>query len=155
MAVFPEEAGRANDNVQAVNTGLDSELGIAHVAADVCRGGLVGALGGCPRSVTHVSGSWPVAACQSAILCFSAGRGKREGAHLQAELANGLAVPARLLRRSGRGQLDVVDAERIEGCAAQLVSVVGGAFDWDGSGVIPLALFTPLVGACQQRGHGH
>ena len=95
MAVFPEEARRANDDVQPVNTGLDSELGIAHVAANVCRGGLVGAMGGCPRSVTHVSGSWPIAACQSAIPCFSEGSGKREGgAYLQAELANSLAVPA-------------------------------------------------------------
>jgi hypothetical protein len=74
MAVFPEEAGRANDNVQAVNTGLDRDLGIAHVAADVCQD-----LG------------------------------------LQAELADGFAVPARLLGRGRRSQLNVVDAEFIEG----------------------------------------
>lgn len=44
---------------------------------------------------------------------------RREGAtHLQAELADGLAVLARLLRRSGRGQLNVVDTEGIEGCRA-------------------------------------
>lgn len=51
MAVFPEEAGRANDDVQAVNTGLDRELGIAHVAADVFVGfvSLVDARGGVDR----------------------------------------------------------------------------------------------------------
>jgi hypothetical protein len=38
------------------------------------------------------------------------------GAYLQAELADGFAVPARLLGRGRRGQLDVVDAEFIEGC---------------------------------------
>jgi S1-C subfamily serine protease len=74
MAVFPEEAGRANDDVQAVNTSLDRELGIAHVAADVCQD-----LG------------------------------------LEAKLADGFAVPARLLGRGRRGQFDVVDAELIEG----------------------------------------
>jgi hypothetical protein len=48
---------------------------------------------------------------------------RRGGAHLQAELADGLAVPPRLLRGGGRGQLDVVDAEGIEGCRS--VSVAG------------------------------
>lgn len=48
MAVLPEEAGRANDNIQAVNTSLDGELGIAHVAADVCVG-----LAGGVRRVDH------------------------------------------------------------------------------------------------------
>jgi hypothetical protein len=38
MAVFPEEAGCANDNIQAVNTSLDGELGVAHVAADILWG---------------------------------------------------------------------------------------------------------------------
>jgi hypothetical protein len=44
------------------------------------------------------------------------GRGKKT--HLQAELADGLAVLAGLLRRGGRSQLNVVDAEGIEGCGA-------------------------------------
>jgi hypothetical protein len=35
MAVFPEEAGCADDDIEAVNTRLDGELGIAHVTTDV------------------------------------------------------------------------------------------------------------------------
>ncbi len=42
-----------------------------------------------------------------------------KGTNLQAELADGLAVLARLLRGSGRGELDVVDAEGIEGYTGQ------------------------------------
>jgi hypothetical protein len=38
MAVFPEEAGGANHDIQTVNTSLDSDLGIAHVAADIWVG---------------------------------------------------------------------------------------------------------------------
>jgi hypothetical protein len=51
--------------------------------------------------------------CQSANPMRS---GARRGAYLQAKLADGFAVLARLLGRGRRGQFDVVDAEFIEGC---------------------------------------
>lgn len=55
--------------------------------------------------------------CQSASSMSGGGTagGGGERTNLQAELADGLAVLARLLRGSGRGQLDVVDAKGIEG----------------------------------------
>lgn len=40
MAVFPQEAGRADDNVQAIDTSLDGELGITHVTANIFGGGV-------------------------------------------------------------------------------------------------------------------
>src|SRR5438128_1574729 len=69
MAVLAEETRGADDDVQAVHARLDGELGIAHVAADVLCGVLVWCSGtlvlwlrwrGPPRSVTHVSESWPM-----------------------------------------------------------------------------------------------
>lgn len=77
MAVFPQVLGSADDDVEAVNTSLDGEPGVAHVAADM---------------------------------------GQNLG--LEAEIADLLAVIVRLLGRGGRGQLDVVDAEGIEGLGA-------------------------------------
>jgi len=74
VAVLTEEAGSADDDIEAVDTSLNSELGIAHIATDVSQD-----LG------------------------------------LEAELADGLAIPPRLLRGSGRGQLDVIDAKVVKG----------------------------------------
>ena len=38
MRVLPKVAGGANDNVDAVDAGLDSHPGVIHVAADICAG---------------------------------------------------------------------------------------------------------------------
>jgi hypothetical protein len=38
MAMFSEEARRANHHVKAVNASLDSELGIAHITANILWG---------------------------------------------------------------------------------------------------------------------
>lgn len=37
VAVLAEEAGSANDDIEAVDTSLNSELGIAHITADVSQ----------------------------------------------------------------------------------------------------------------------
>jgi hypothetical protein len=50
------------------------------------------------------------------LLCLLFVRAHGGGAYLQAELADGFAVLARLLGRGRRSQLNVVDAEFIEGC---------------------------------------
>lgn len=54
VTVLAEEAGGANDNVKAVDAGLDGQLGVAHVASDVCC--MLGLLSGRQtiRRVTHV-----------------------------------------------------------------------------------------------------
>lgn len=44
--------------------------------------------------------------------------------YLEAELADGLAISPRLLRSSGRGQLDVIDAKVVKGCVRLPGSVV-------------------------------
>lgn len=50
--------------------------------------------------------------------------GNAIGTHLEAELADGLAIQPRLLRGSGRGQLDVIDAKIVKGCVRIPGSVV-------------------------------
>ena len=37
VGMLAEVRGCANDNIQAVDTSLDSQTGIVHVAADVCQ----------------------------------------------------------------------------------------------------------------------
>ena len=75
-----------------------------------------------PKSVTHVSESWPAATVSRQLHVFGKGATRT---HLEAELADGLAVSARLLRSSGRGQFDVIDAKGIEGCFREAGSVGG------------------------------
>ena len=77
VAVLAKELGGSNDNVESIDAGLDSQLGITHVAANVCQD-----LG------------------------------------LESEVADLLAVIIRLLGGGGGGELDVVDAECIEGFGA-------------------------------------
>src|SRR5690242_14883315 len=98
MAVFPEEARRANDNVQAINTSLDRELGITHVTTDVLWNVSRCASGRRPRSATHVSDSWPMRAVSRHANGLYR---RRKSPYLEAELADSLAVLARLLGRSG------------------------------------------------------
>lgn len=53
--------------------------------------------------------------------------------YLEAELADGLAISPRLLRSSGRGQLDVIDAKVVKGCVRLPGSVV---CKWKRSGAL-------------------
>lgn len=73
MAVFPQVLAGANNDIDTVNTGLNSHLNIVHVTPDV---------------------------------------GQNLG--LEAELADGFAVLARLLTCARAGELDAVNTELIE-----------------------------------------
>lgn len=73
VRVLSQERAGTNDNIDTVNTSLNSDLDIVHVAADV---------------------------------------GQDLG--LEAELADGLAVLARLLGSAGRGELDAVNTELVQ-----------------------------------------
>jgi hypothetical protein len=75
VAMLTELRGSSNDDVKAINAGLDGELSVVHVAPDV-----------------------------------------RQDLGLEAQLADGLTVLARLLRCRRRSQLDVVDPNGVERC---------------------------------------
>jgi len=74
MRKFTEEGGCADDDINAVDAGLDGDARVVHVATDV-----------------------------------------GEDFGLQAELADGLAVPSRLLGSCRRREFEILDAELVEG----------------------------------------
>lgn len=74
VAVLAQELGGSNDDVEAVDAGLNGQLGVAHVTSDV-----------------------------------------GQDLSLEAKGADLLAVIVGLLGGGGRGELDVVDTEIVEG----------------------------------------
>lgn len=92
MAVLAQEAGGSDDEIDTIDTTLDSLLGILHITPHVCEN-----LGLFQVSVI-ASGTQPDMA----------------GTDLEAELADGLAVLERLRGGYGAGELDVVDTELAE-----------------------------------------
>lgn len=92
MAVLAQEARGSDDEINTIDTTLDSLLGILHITPDVCEN-----LGLFQVSVI-VSSTQPI----------------RSVTDLEAELADGLAVLERLRGGYGASELNVVDTEFAE-----------------------------------------
>jgi hypothetical protein len=103
VRVFTEERRCTDNDVNTVHTGLDSELGVIHVASDVGEDPVVNA-----RQERKLI-SFQVSRTEKQVE-----RGPNALGPLETERADGLAVVERLGRGSGRSQLDVLDTKLVE-----------------------------------------